>query len=151
MEGMLRELVAEKNPAIDEGEALTTFEDKLAVLMTLPVPTTEGISRKLSGMLSDALTTFSKILSLLYCSMTSLYAVDIDLKLVELVAIHPVNKLIVRIKVDFIGFMVARFIVCTLEISLAILRELTSLLRKLSSLTFLCLPFVGIGKFLSCL
>jgi hypothetical protein len=80
---------AEKKPATEEGCALTTLVDMPAFVVMLPDPTTEGISKKLMGMLFDVRTIFKRILSLLYCSITSLYDADISLKLDERVLEHP--------------------------------------------------------------
>jgi hypothetical protein len=79
----LEPAAGEKNPRTDSGVLANKLRVTLDPLDTLPDPTTDGISRKLTGMDLAERTTFSRILSLPYCSSTSRYADDMALKLTD--------------------------------------------------------------------
>jgi hypothetical protein len=81
----LEPVAAEKNPETVFGARLEIEVFSEAPVDKVPDPIIEGMSRKLSGICLAARTTFNKMLSLLYCSTTSRYAMDIALKLPELV------------------------------------------------------------------
>ena len=97
--------VGEKNPGIDSGLLARKLRPKLDPLVTLPDPTTDGMSRKLTGMDLAERTTFNKMLSLPYCSSTSRYADDMALKLVEPVRPAQPDKKETMLKERILNFV----------------------------------------------
>lgn len=63
--------LGEKKPATEAGLLLKPATPMLALGVTLPVPHTAGISKKLIGTFLELRTTLIKILSLLYSSIIS--------------------------------------------------------------------------------
>ncbi len=61
-----------KKPGNEAGLLENICVERLALLVIVPEPTTDGMSKKLIGMFCDTRTIFKRILSLLYCSTTSL-------------------------------------------------------------------------------